>query len=166
MFLLNSRSDLVSSTASSYGSKSLHPERRTFSRSYGAILPSSFTRVLSSALVFSTRPPVSVWGTVVRSLKLRGFSWKLGIGYFPLTRSSSSSHLGLKGIRIYLNSQPTCLNLDNQRQAGLSLLRPPLGTLSFARRFRNVRLISIAYASRPRLRTRLTLSGLTFLRKP
>ena len=32
----------------------LHPHRRTFSRSYGAILPSSFTRVLSSALVFST----------------------------------------------------------------------------------------------------------------
>ena len=32
----------------------LHPRRRTFSRSYGAILPSSFTRVLSSALVFST----------------------------------------------------------------------------------------------------------------
>ena len=41
----------------------LHPHRRTFSRSYGAILPSSFTRVLSSALVFSTRPPVSVSGT-------------------------------------------------------------------------------------------------------
>ena len=32
----------------------LHPHRRTFSRSYGAILPSSFTLVLSSALVFST----------------------------------------------------------------------------------------------------------------
>jgi hypothetical protein len=32
----------------------LHRQQRTFSRSYGAILPSSFTRVLSSALVFST----------------------------------------------------------------------------------------------------------------
>ena len=32
----------------------LHTRERTFSRSYGAILPSSFTRVLSSALVFST----------------------------------------------------------------------------------------------------------------
>ena len=36
----------------------------TFSRSYGVNLPSSFTRVLSSALVFSTCPPVSVCGTV------------------------------------------------------------------------------------------------------
>ena len=33
---------------------------RPFSRSYGAILPSSLTRVLPIALVFSTCPPVSV----------------------------------------------------------------------------------------------------------
>src|SRR6185312_15601138 len=33
---------------------------RPFSRSYGAILPSSFSRVLPIALVFSTCPPVSV----------------------------------------------------------------------------------------------------------
>ena len=35
----------------------------SFSRSYGGILPSSLTTVLPIALVFSTRPPVSVWGT-------------------------------------------------------------------------------------------------------
>ena len=35
-----------------------------------------------------------------------------------------------------------------------------------ASRYRNINLISIAYAFRPRLRVRLTLSGLTFLRKP
>ena len=39
-------------------------QRRTFSRSYGANLPSSFTRVLSSALEYSSCPPVSVCGTV------------------------------------------------------------------------------------------------------
>ena len=59
MFLVNSRSHLV--TAAPQG---LHPEGRTFSRSYGTILPSSFTRVLSSALGYSPCPPVSVWGTV------------------------------------------------------------------------------------------------------
>ena len=32
--------------------------------------------------------------------------------------------------------------------------------------YRNVHLFSIAYAFRPRLRSRLTLSGRTFLRKP
>jgi hypothetical protein len=37
--------------------------RPSFSRSYGGNLPSSLTTVLPIALVFSTRPPVSVWGT-------------------------------------------------------------------------------------------------------
>ena len=35
-------------------------EGHPFSRSYGAILPSSLTTVISRALVFSTNPPVSV----------------------------------------------------------------------------------------------------------
>ncbi len=74
----------------------LHPHRRTFSRSYGAILPSSFTRVLSSALVFSTQPPVSVWGTVPGYLKLRSFSWKHGINHFVTLKGNSSSALGLE----------------------------------------------------------------------
>ena len=42
-----------------------HTSGRTFSRSYGAILPSSFTRVLSSALGFSPCLPVSDYGTVL-----------------------------------------------------------------------------------------------------
>jgi hypothetical protein len=38
--------------------------RASLSRSYGGKLPSSFNIVLSSALVYSTSPPVSVSGTV------------------------------------------------------------------------------------------------------
>ena len=38
--------------------------RYPFFRSYGVNLPSSFNTILSSALVYSTSPPVSVWGTV------------------------------------------------------------------------------------------------------
>ena len=58
----------------------------------GVLLPiftlsDSFTRVLSSALVFSTQPPVSVWGTVPSYLKLRGFSWKHGINHFMSKRT-------------------------------------------------------------------------------
>jgi hypothetical protein len=41
----------------------LRTARRPLSRSYGAILPSSLTRVLPIALVFSTRLPVSDCGT-------------------------------------------------------------------------------------------------------
>ena len=43
--------------------KALHQKGSSFSRSYGGNLPSSLTIVLPIALVFSTRPPVSVWGT-------------------------------------------------------------------------------------------------------
>ena len=59
MFLLNSRYPLLCATRTwlpKYGS-------RLF-RSYAGNLPSSFDIVLSSALVCSTSPPVSVSGTV------------------------------------------------------------------------------------------------------
>jgi hypothetical protein len=85
MFLINSRSHLVTAASSS-----VNRQRRTFSRSYGTILPSSFTQVLSSALGYSPHPPVSVWGTVPCYLKLRGFSWKHGINHFAPHGSSSS----------------------------------------------------------------------------
>jgi len=57
-------------------------------------LPSSFTRVLSSALGFSPHPPVSDYGTVPKRLKLSGFSWKHGITNFA-PRGSSSSRLSV-----------------------------------------------------------------------
>ena len=45
---------------------------RPFSRSYGSILPSSLAMNLSSALEYSSQPPVSVYGTGRTSR----FSWK------------------------------------------------------------------------------------------
>ena len=50
--------------------KRLPQKSHPFSRSYRAILPSSFNKVLSSALVYSTYPPVSVSSTVLQ------FLWK------------------------------------------------------------------------------------------
>ena len=44
------------------------------SRSYGRILPSSFTTIISIASVFSTYPPVSVWGTGGTTTRSRSFS--------------------------------------------------------------------------------------------
>ena len=86
MFLVNSRSHHFIATPTSSKSKSYHQQGRTFSRSYGTNLPSSFTRVFSSALGFSPHPPVSVYGTVRCYLKLRRFSWKHGINHFPVQR--------------------------------------------------------------------------------
>ena len=75
MFLVNSRTGQFSAAPRSFGRKDLHPQGHPLSRSYGVNLPSSFTTVLSSALVYSTHPPVSVYGTVGYYLA-RGFSWK------------------------------------------------------------------------------------------
>ena len=59
MFLLNSRYPLVCATR-----PWLPTSGSRLSRSYAGNLPSSFGMVLSSALVYSTSPPVSVSGTV------------------------------------------------------------------------------------------------------
>ena len=53
-----------------------------FSRSYGGILPSSLTMIHSIALVFSTYPPESVWGTGGSNLA-RSFSWQHRITLLP-----------------------------------------------------------------------------------
>ena len=72
--MVNSRSSLVTATpANPHRSRCVQPGH-PFSRSYGASLPSSLTRVISHALVSSTCPPVSVCGTV-RCRLARGFSW-------------------------------------------------------------------------------------------
>ena len=70
MFLVNSRYPLLCATL-----KKLPLKGSRFFRSYACNLPSSFNIVLSSALVYSTSPPVSVWGTV--------YMWEL----FPGTNS-------------------------------------------------------------------------------
>jgi hypothetical protein len=50
----------------------------SFSRSYGCILPSSLTTVIPIALVFSTCPPVSVWGTGTVSTRCWAFLGSIG----------------------------------------------------------------------------------------
>ena len=59
MFLVNSRYPLVC-----VPHIWLPKHKALLSRSYESNLPSSFNIVLSNALVCSTYPPVSVWGTV------------------------------------------------------------------------------------------------------
>ena len=65
--MINSRHPLVCAPT-----PELPPKRAPFSRTYGSNLPSSFNAVLSSALVYSTCPPVSVWGTVLKGGYFQG----------------------------------------------------------------------------------------------
>lgn len=57
----------------------------SFSRSYGCILPSSLTTVLPIALVFSTCPPVSVWGTGTVSTHCWAFLGSMGLVTSPVS---------------------------------------------------------------------------------
>jgi len=81
-------------------------------------------------------------------------------GFAPPHRLSE-----LAGKRICLLSPPTTLDRHNQSPAGFPFsVTPSLKRLTTSTGI--FRLFPIAYAFRPRLRGRLTLSGLTFLRKP
>ena len=119
--MINSRHPLVCAPP-----QRLPAEEASLSRSYGGKLPSSFSIVLSSALVCSTSPPVSVSGTV--------YKWRL----FPGTPS-----------------MPIQSSKDRQLTAFVTI-----------HRLRNIHLIPIDYACRPRLRSRLTLRRLALRRNP
>ncbi len=96
---------------------------------------------------------------------LRGFSWKHGItGFVRRTSRHRISAFGMEE-RIYLLLPPTCLNPDVQHRARLPFSVPP----SVKRCPSGTGIINpfpIAYAVRPRLRGRLTLSRLALPRKP
>ena len=100
-------------------------QRHTFSRSYGVILPSSFTRVLSSALVFSTCPPVSVSGTVLYKLWLAAFPGSLAsmTSLYTVVSELLRTSALIRG-RICLTPQPTCKYRDNQPPAHLAFFVP------------------------------------------
>ena len=124
-------------------------------------MPSSLTMVLPIALVCSTRLPVSVSVRAPCSL-LRGFSRKHGLAGFG---QAFVSRLGLYAGRV-------CLPCGLRAFTGASRTPPaypspsPRRSVAVQRRYRNVRLLRIGYAFRPRLSSRLTLGGLAFPRKP
>ena len=65
----------------------------SFFRSYGGNLPSSLTIVLPNALVFSTRPPVSVWGTGTVSTRCWAFLGSVGSVTSPVAARHHVSEL-------------------------------------------------------------------------
>ena len=140
--------------------RGLHPSGHPLSRTYGIILQSSLTTILPSALDYSSRLPVSV---LVRSAKLQTYEAflerpsddfvninALGPHAWLLRADLPIPHLARVHGHFYSYRSPfgRC---------------PSIGPLSWRR---NVDLLSIVYAFRPRLRHRLTLGGFTFPRKP
>ena len=106
VFLLNSRLGLFTAAP-------LFLMGRLFSRSYEAILPSSLAMIHSSALGYSPRLPVSVYGTGSVYLKLSGFSWKLTWGHYQASASRSLYYRDSALMRIYLHYQRLHTSTNN-----------------------------------------------------
>ena len=149
MFLLNSCLSLFSAASSL---------RHPFSRSYGVILPSSLTMLLPSALGFSPHPPVSVYGTGIR-ITIAAFlgTWLM---YFP-TFFRSTSRLRIAWRICLPDSYPACPRIPFR---GCTFHICPHSSVIL--QCRNLHLLSIGYAFRPRLRPRLTQSRSALLWKP
>ena len=123
VFLVNSRYRHFSATQYSSGSKSLHQTGPSFFRSYGGKLQSSLTRVLSSALGFSPRPPESVCGTDT-SFRPRGdFLGSMGSRTSGL--AATSSPLGIAAPRFYPMGPPYRLEPPYRQVAALPFSVPP-----------------------------------------
>ena len=122
---------------------------RPFSRSYGAILPSSLTTLLPPALGSSPHPPVSVYGTGTYGT-IAAFldSWPTRFATYV---SLPITPLALRGGFAY--RAPPALGPVLPSPARVFLLCPHS---SVHMQYRNLHLLSIDYDSRPRLRPRLT----------
>ena len=124
-------------------------------------MPSSLTMVLPIASVCSTCPPGSVLVRAPASLP-RGFSRKHGLADFSISFRLASQDICAADFHAML---PTRFHGDVQNPARLPFSVTP-SVIAVRRRYRNVRLLRIGYASRPRLSSRLTLGGLALPRNP
>ncbi len=163
MFLVNSRLVLFTAAPSGSAGKRLHPT--------GApLLPKlrgNFAEFLNEGyldhLSILYLPTCVGFGTGTRVLP-RSFSRRYGVRDSPAHEPA--------GIAPRVNAAPdlpratpTCLPQGNHRLGSRSLPRPSIGQTD-ATWYRNINLLAIDYAFRPRLRSRLTLSRRTLLRNP
>ena len=134
------------------------------SRSYRVNLPSSLTVIHSSALVYSTRLRVSVYGTGTLRIMFSGFSRKSVYTHYQIVREDALYYQVRLCHRICLaTSTSTLFNHLFRQMAALSLLRlhvTPKGSTGI------LTSSAIGLAVRLSLRTRLTLIRLALIRKP
>ena len=161
MFLINSRLGRFAAAPGGSPRAGGHPQERSFSRSYGANMPSSLTMVLPIASVCSTRPPVSV---LVRAPMVlpRGFSRKHGLAGFTHSLRLASQAPAVAGFHA---PRPTRFHGDVQNPARLPFSVAP-SVVTAHQRYGNVDPLCIGYACRPRLSSRLNLGGLALPRNP
>ncbi len=126
-------------------------------------MPSSLTANISSALVFSTQPPVSVYGTGVYDICLADFLGSRITHIITSCKQSVYYQVRLSRWICLPQSTPTPFNVQFRLYAVLSLLRlhiTPIDSMGILTHS------AIVCAFRLRLRTRLTLIRLALIRKP
>ena len=160
--MVNSRLGRFAAAPRSSRSESSHRRGHPFSLSYGVVVPSSLTMVLPIASVCSTCPPVSVLVRAPAALP-RGFSRRHGVCCFTKSLRRRASPYMQPELR---SAAGRTLSRGRPEPRQHILPRRPVGRKSSSRRCRNVCLLCIGYASRPRLSSRLTLGGLASPRKP
>ena len=155
VFLLNSCLDLFSAP---------YRSRDPLFRSYRVNLPSSLTTNHSSALVYSTRSRVSVYGTGDCMVELSGFSWRRDYVHYQIVPKDALYYrVRLNGRTLLPVSTPTLFNRLFRQPAALSLPRLRIAhTVSDG----ILTVSSIGLPQRVNLRTRLTLIRLALIRKP
>ena len=165
MFLVNSRSGLFTAATLGFTGKRFHllmapllPKLRGHFAEFLCKGSLEHLRILSSPTCVGLR-----YGHT--SLSLEVFLGSMIRDNWLARRLVPPSRLRVKEARIFLSLTPTRLDPLFHQWAVLSLLRHPVVQTKLVW-FRNINRIPIAYAFRPRLRGRLTLSGLAFLRKP
>ena len=157
MFLVNSHNPRFTATSLRSPSKSDDARRHTFSRSYGVSLPSSLARVLSRALGYSPRPPESVCSTVTKVALCAAFLGSLESPSCPA--EAGPHHLSALMPRRLSLSGPgsAAYRLGHRSMHGARpILLRPRSLQRHPWQDRNINLLSITYAFRPRLRYRLT----------
>ena len=134
------------------------------SRSYRVNLPSSLTVNHSSALVYSTRLRVSVYGTGTCKIKFSGFSWEYVYTHYWIVPKNAPYYQVRLSERICLpRSTSTPFNELFRQFAALSRLRLHV-TLKGSTGILTCSAIGLTV--RLSLRTRLTLIRLALIRKP
>ena len=127
-------------------------------------MPNSLTVSLPSALVYSTRPRVSVYGTGHDALEFSGFSWKYDYLHSQVVPEDAPYY------------RASARDVDLPASLNAFALQPPIpsggGSVTAPsprhahHEWRNINRLPIALCARIRLRTRLTRGRLASPRKP
>ena len=127
-------------------------------------MPNSLTVSLPSALVYSTRPRVSVYGTGHQSLKFSGFSWQYDyLRYRIAPEGAPYYHASARKVDLPASLNAFALQPPIPSGGGSVTAASPRHTTDECR---NVDRLAIALGIRLRLRTRLTRGRLASPRKP